>query len=74
MSCSTSLHDDINIKKNIGIDIGSQKTMLVCHDAEIVLTDTGQKLSFLLTGMIQLFYDRHNCPTDVINDREFNFC
>ena len=36
MSCSTSL-----------IDIGSQKTILVCHDAEIVLTDTGQKLLFL---------------------------
>jgi len=29
------------INKVIGIDIGSQKTMLVCHDAEIVLTDTG---------------------------------
>ena len=47
MSFSTSLNDDINIKKNIGIDIGSQKTILVCHDAEIVLTDTGQKLLFL---------------------------
>jgi len=32
------------INKVIGIDIGSQKTMLVCHDAEIVLTDTGSIL------------------------------
>ena len=43
MSSFISFNDDINIKKNIGIDIGSQKTMLVCHDAEIVLTDTGHK-------------------------------
>lgn len=39
---SISIKNDIKIKKVIGIDIGSQKTMLVCHDAEIVLTDTGQ--------------------------------
>jgi hypothetical protein len=48
MSSTTSFNDDINMKKVIGIDIGSQKTMLVCHDAEIVLTDTGQKLLLLL--------------------------
>lgn len=40
MSNLTSNNEDI--KKVIGIDIGSQKTMLVCHDAEIVLTDTGE--------------------------------
>jgi hypothetical protein len=28
--------------KVIGIDIGSQKTMMVADDADIVLTDTGQ--------------------------------
>ncbi len=43
MNSSTSFNDDINIKKNIGIDIGLQKTMLVCHDAEIVITYTGHK-------------------------------
>lgn len=27
--------------RNVGIDLGSQKTMITAEDAEIILTDTG---------------------------------
>jgi hypothetical protein len=30
------------MSKSIGIDLGSQKTMIVKDDADIVLTDTGK--------------------------------
>jgi hypothetical protein len=40
----TSFNDDINTKKNIGIDVGSQNT-------EIVLADTGKEI--IVFTMIQ---------------------
>jgi hypothetical protein len=29
------------VNRFVGIDVGSQKTMMIAEDAEIILTDTG---------------------------------